>query len=126
MFCAILKPLEENKNYFKDCDLVENGDNSGIVGYKDAACGNDNICITINQNYGQNYEVKVLNSQEWTSSLRIRIRCFVGANSVNDKVLADFRFESGAVAAVICGDETVSLKDSGIPVIVNELVASGV
>ena len=118
MTCSIMKPNTPDSLYFTDCDLVENGKNSGIVGYKDPACGNDNICITINQNYGKNYEVKVLNSQAWTATLRYKIRCFVGANDVKDKKSKTFEFTS---TPIVCGDETITLKDSVTPVIVNEL-----
>jgi len=57
--------MKENNGAWDDCGLVETTV-PGIVGYKDASCGTDTDCITINQNYGMNGEVKILNNVAWT------------------------------------------------------------
>ena len=74
--------MKEITGVWDDCGLVETTE-SGIVGYKDASCGTDTVCITINQNYGMNGEVKILNSVAWASSLAFKLRCYIGAASVD-------------------------------------------
>ena len=91
MTCQLLK--KDTNNDWKDCDLVEQGANSGIVGYKDPACGTDKVCITIDQNYGKFGEVSLLNSAAWSSSLEFKLRCYIGVAAEDQKVEKDFTFE---------------------------------
>ena len=96
MTCQLLK--KDSANLWKDCDLVEQGANSGIVGYKDDACGTDKVCITIDQNWGKFGEVSLLNSAAWSSSLEFKLRCYIGVESEDQKVEKDFTFNVKAAA----------------------------
>lgn len=83
----------EADNSLSDSNIKEYkpGSQDGLVGYDESVCSNK-VCVTIDQNFGKNNEIKVLESTAWTAPLAYRIKCFLGAKSEDQAVEHDWTF----------------------------------